>query len=91
MVNAANAATANAATARTAARAVIPIDKISSGTKPQPRLLEWLDGHWRLWLSYNRAMTAGTYLVLTDDAQVLRFVQEPDGTIADVVIVKGKN
>lgn len=58
------------------------------GQPSQPPLIQWADGYWRVWLSYNKPRTAGTYLVLADDGSITRVTEDEDETTRDIITVK---
>jgi hypothetical protein len=58
------------------------------GQLSQPPLLQWCHGYWQLWLAYNRARTAGTFLVLSPDGSITRMTEQPTGELVNVVTIK---
>lgn len=53
------------------------VDPIS---KSKPPILQWIGGQWRLWTTYNFALTEGTYILLGDDGKLTRISPNANGT-----------
>lgn len=56
--------------------------RIGLAVSPQskPPVLQFQDGHWRLWTAYNADLTHGTYIGLASDGKALQVTIRPDGT-----------
>lgn len=57
----------------------------------QVPVIQWIDGplvipQWRLWTSYNRLLSLGTFIRLGDNGTMTRIVINPDYTQSEVNI-----
>jgi len=53
-------------------------------------LLEHAHPLWRVWISYDKTRTAGTYLELHDDGMITRSTLMPTGEVCNTVTIKPK-
>jgi hypothetical protein len=49
-------------------------------SKAKPPLLHYSGGFWRVWVAYNTTLTAGTYILLHNNGDMMRVTVHPDGT-----------
>jgi hypothetical protein len=48
-----------------------------------------IDGHWRIWLHHDRALTQGTILRLYDDGRCEQVTLDEDGIESNYIKIKG--
>lgn len=56
----------------------LPLLDVASRTKPP--VIQYLDGEWRVWVSYNQSLTRGTYIQLLDGGNFKQVTVNPDYT-----------
>lgn len=56
----------------------------------QAPFAEFKDGEWRIWLTWARGVTAGTYLVLHATGAVDRITENAAGEIVDATLIYDK-
>lgn len=66
----------------------MPPKRIGLGVYRQQPFTEWHEDHWRIWVIYNNAVTAGTYFRLELDGRCFRVI-ENENMIEDILHVAG--
>lgn len=57
-------------------------------TGHQTPLVEWQPPNWVIWISYDKTVQAGTYLVLQPGGRIMRHTTAPTGEVTNVVTIK---